>query len=241
MHRVALCDDMVSELEQIEGFLGAYGRRNPMLNYGIKKFDNAQSMIDWVREEKGALDLLLMDIFMPGKNGLEAVRELRRDGYEMPVIFLTTSTEYALKAYEVDAVQYLVKPIKQQTFFHAMDRVFGASEKEQKESLLMKVSGGSRQIYPEQIIYCETQKNYQILYLEREELKVRMTGGELYGILEDFPQFLRCGSSYIVNLSHIASVNREEICMDNGRNIYLPRNKAAEFKKMYFTFYFGGE
>ena len=70
---------------------------------------------------------------------------------------------------------------------------------------------------------------------------MRMTGGKLYGILEDYSQFLRCGSSYIVNLRHIVSVDRGEIRMDNGRSIYLPRNKAAEFKKKYFTFYFRGE
>ncbi|MCI8936136.1 MAG: response regulator transcription factor [Lachnospiraceae bacterium] len=241
MYRVALCDDMDSELEQIEDFLHAYGRRNPMLRYGIKRFDNAQRLIDWVREEREIPDLLLMDIFMPGKNGLEAVRELRRDGYEMPVVFLTTSTEYALKAYEVDAISYLVKPLQPQALFHAMDRVLGISGKERKESLLVKISGGSRQIDPEQIIYCEAQKNYQILYLEGEEVRVRMTGGKLYGILEDYSQFLRCGSSYIVNLRHIVSVDRGEIRMDNGRSIYLPRNKAAEFKKKYFTFYFRGE
>lgn len=241
MYQIALCDDMTSELERIERLLSEYGKRKPMLNYHIEKFDNAQDLIDWIKKEKAVPDLLLMDIFMSGKTGIDAVRELREDGYNVPVIFLTTSTEHALKAYEVDAIQYLVKPLKEERFFHAMDMAVDVFEKEQKEPLTIKVSGDMRQVYPEQIIYCEAQRNYQILYLKGEKVRVRMTGGELYGILESFSQFLRCGSSYIVNLNHVTAVDKEEVCMDNGNRIYLPRNRAAEFKKMYFAFYFRKE
>lgn len=241
MYQIALCDDMTSELERIEWLLSEYGKRKPMLNYQAKKFDNAQDLIDWIKKEKAVPDLLLMDIFISGKTGLDAVKELRKDGYDVPVIFLTTSTEHALNAYEVDAIQYLVKPLNEGKFFHAMDMALDVFKKKQKEPLIMKVSGGIRQVYPEQIIYCEAQKNYQILYLKEEEVKVRMTGRELYGTLENFSQFLRCGSSYIVNLNHITTVDKKEVCMDNGKRIYLPRNKAAEFKKLYFSFYFGKE
>ncbi len=61
---------------------------------------------------------------------------------------------------------------------------------------------------------------------------------ELYGILERFPQFCRCGSSFILNMQHIAVVEKEEIHMDNGSRIYIPKNKIAEFRKAYFSYYF---
>lgn len=65
-----------------------------------------------------------------------------------------------------------------------------------------------------------------------------MTAGKLWEMLEDYSQFGRCGRSYILNMNHIVSVEREEIVMDNGSTIYIPRNKAAEFKKIYFNYYF---
>ena len=192
-----------------------------------------------IMKEKTYLpDLLFMDIFMTEKTGLDAVKELRREGYNVPVIFLTTSTEYALEAYQVDALQYLVKPLDQDRFFHVMDIVFEIIRKIEKDFVVIKTSEGLRQIQPDRIIYCETQKNYQILHLENEQIKVRMTSKELYEILGTFLQFLKCGSSYVINLNHIIIMNREEIHVDNGDKIYLPRNRVAEFKEKYFAFYF---
>ncbi len=240
MYQIALCDDMASELAQIEKLLDAYGEKHPELKYQTEKFENAQELLERLKEKEKP-DLLLMDVFMPGETGIEAVRRLRREGLETPVIFLTTSRDYALEAYEVDALQYLVKPLKEEKFFHAMDIAFEMLEKEEQEPLVVKTVGGLKQVRPEEILYCEAQRNYQILYLREETLKVRMTGGELYGLLESFSGFSRCGSSYIVNLNHITAVDREEICMDNGSKIYVPRNRATEFRKMYFAFYFGKE
>lgn len=65
-----------------------------------------------------------------------------------------------------------------------------------------------------------------------------MTAGKLWEILEEFCQFGRCGRSYILNMDHIVSVVHEKIVMDNGYTIYIPRNKATEFRKVYFAYYF---
>ena len=238
MYQIALCDDMTAELEQVEILLTNYGLNRPAVKYHTEKFEDSQLLLDKIREKEFAPNLLLMDIFMAGKSGMEAVQELRKEGCSVPVIFLTTSTDYALEAFEVDALQYLVKPLEKDRFFHAMDIAFEVIAKTQEGPIVIKTSNGLRQIHPEQIIYCETQKNYQILYLENEEVKIRMTGGELYEILEKFNQFLRCGSSYILNLNHIIAVDREKVRMDNGARIYLPRNKKTEFRKKYFEFFF---
>ena len=165
-------------------------------------------------------------------------------GIEIPNVLAVSAGAYAGMNYVSGqsgrAVDAVIKPLEKEKFFHAMDIALEVIGKAQEGPIIIKTSGGGRQIYPDQILYCETQKNYQILYLGDEELKVRMTGRELYEILEGFSQFLRCGSSYIVNLNHIIAVDREEIRMDSGDRIYLPRNRAAEFKKKYFAFYFGG-
>lgn len=238
MYQIALCDDVVSELEKIEILLKNYIEINSLLKYELKQFENAQLLIDLIKEEDYLPDLLLMDIVMAEKTGLDAVKELRREGFDVPVIFLTTSTEYALEAYQVDALQYLVKPLEKDRFFHTMDIAFDLIRKTEKNFIVIKTSSGLRQMRPDQIIYCETQKNYQIIYLEEEQVKVRMTSGELYEILGNFLQFLKCGSSYVLNLNHIITINREEIRLDNGDKIYLPRNRVTEFKKKYFAYYF---
>ena len=241
MYWIALCDDEEAELDKVEGLLVEYEREKANQKYRIDRFKSAEVLLAVIAESQQTPDILLLDIFMSGKTGLKAAEELRKRGVKSPFIFLTTSSEYALEAYEVDALQYIVKPVEKEKFFHAMDIAFKSLQKKREKFMIVRVAGGSRQINPNSIVYCETQKNYQVLHLKNVDLKVRMTGGELYGILERFPQFCRCGSSFILNLQHIVAVDREEISMDNGSRIYMPRNRAAEFRKIYFSYYFETE
>ena len=238
LYSIALCDDDERELDRIENFLASYQDRKQEVEYKMERFSSAEALLWQIRENGYLPDILLLDIFMSGKDGMEAAEEVRMLGLDMPIVFLTTSTEYALKAYGVDSVQYLVKPLDDKRFFHAMDSVMRQIGKSKKNQIMIKVAGGIRQIRPSDLVYCESQKNYQVLYLAKGECRVRMTSGKLWEILEEFCRFGRCGRSYILNMDHIVSVEREKIVMDNGYTIYIPRNKAAEFKNNYFAYYF---
>lgn len=241
MYFIGLCDDDERELDIIEDFLTAYLESKEMDEYGIDRFQSAEELLERISEKKYNPDLLLLDIFMSGKTGVEAAEELRRQQCSAFIVFLTTSKEYALEAYGVDALQYLVKPLDRERFFHAMEMVFQQMKKAE-EQIVMKVAGGGiRQMKPDEIICCESQKNYQMLYLETEECRVRMTAKELWEMLEHFTQFRRCGRSYILNLNHVISVEKEEILMDNECRIFIPRNVSAEFKKVYFSYFFNNE
>ena len=238
MYHIALCDDEEKVLDQIEDYLAGYQDAKQTFEYEIERFFSAEELLKQLSQEQFVPDLLLLDIYLSGKTGIEAAERIREQGLGMPIVFLTTSTEHALKAYGVDAIQYLVKPLDKKRFFHAMDYAVGQLEKIQESFVVLKVTGGVRQIQSNDIVYCESQKNYQILYLTAGEYRVRMTAGKLWEVLERFPQFGRCGRSYILNMHHIISMEREEILMDDGNMIYIPRNKAAEFKKVYFSYYF---
>lgn len=242
MYFIALCDDDERELDKIEDFLAVYQKSRETDEYRIDRFRSAEELLERITEKEYAPDLLLLDIFMSGKTGIEAAVELRRQECGTFIVFLTTSKEYALEAYGVDALQYLVKPLEKKRFFHAMDIVFRQMKKAGDEQIVVKVAGGGiRQMKPDDIVYCESQKNYQMLYLNEEECRVRMTAKELWEMLEQFAQFSRCGRSYILNLNHVMTVEREEILMDNDCRIFIPRNVSAEFKKVYFSYYFDGE
>ena len=238
MYQIALCDDEEKELDRIETYLAGYQDKRQTQKYRVRRFTSGEAMVDLIREELYMPDLILLDIFMSGITGMDAAKEMRGMGCGVPIIFLTTSRDHALCAYEVDAVQYLVKPLDQDRFYHAMDSAMSRMRKEQESQIVIKVAGGVRQLSPSDILYCESQKNYQILYLAGAECRVRMTTENLWKLLADFPQFGRCGRSYILNMDHIISVDREEILMDSGMAIYIPRNKATEFKKRYFAYYF---
>lgn len=242
MYFIALCDDDARELDIIEDYLTIYQKAEGMEKYRIDRFRSAEELLERITKMGYVPDLLFLDIFMSGKTGIEAAEELRRQKCCTSIVFLTTSKEYALEAYGVDAVQYLVKPLTRDKFFHAMDIVFQKMKGLLENQIVVKVAGGGiRQMKPDDIIYCESQKNYQMLYLDAEECRVRMTTKELWETLEHFTQFSRCGRSYILNLNHVVSVEKEEIQMDNEGTVYIPRNVSAEFKKIYFSYYFNND
>ena len=191
--------------------------------------------------EQQAHDLILLDRMLPILDGISVLKITREKNIPTPIIFVTALGALNDKVTGLDcgADDYLVKPFDKEKFILVLDKAWKRAGKGKEELLMVKVSGGMRQIDPGLIIYCETQKNYQILYLREEQIKVRMTGGELYRILKNSSGFVRCGSSYIFNLNHIVAVDRDEIRTDAGNRILIPRNRAAEFKKMYFAFYFG--
>lgn len=240
MYLIALCDDDAEELDRIEDLLSAYQKKEGYpWEYRAERFSCAEELLARVRDTQYAPDFLLLDIYMKGMTGIEAAQELRKENCDSPIVFLTTSTEHALDAYGVDAVQYIVKPLEQDKVFHAMDLVFGRLQKKRESQIMVKVAGGGmRQLDPDEIFYCESQKNYQVLHLAAEECRVRMTVKELWETLERHPQFNRCGRSYILNLNHVVSVEKDEIVMKNERTIYIPRNMAVKFKKEYFAYYF---
>lgn len=238
MYQIALCDDEEKEQDRIEAYLQGYCQEKQQSQWRIRRFFSGEELIQQITQKEYAPDLVLLDIFLSGITGVETAETMRRIGLRMPIIFLTTSRDHALHAYEVDAIQYLVKPVDRRRFFCAVDSAMEKIKREKPRSILIKTAGGVRQLFADQILYCESQKNYQVLHLASAEYKVRMTMESLWKLLGSYSQFGRCGRSYILNMDHVIFVEREEIAMDNGYTIYIPRNKAAEFKKAYFAYYF---
>ena len=185
-------------------------------------------------------DCILMDIYMPGKLGTDASRELRSMGNNGRIIFLTSSREHALDAFGVDASQYLVKPITEETLFPVLDKILGDMEEARRKYLLLRIDGKIQRVAVDEIVYCEAEGKTQYLYLSNgEQYGLRRTMAEIYGKLSCYQEFSRVGVAYIVNLVHVVSLNAQEVQMDTGKKIYLPRGSYQPLRKRYFEYYFG--
>lgn len=238
MYRIALCDDETAELEKTEKLLDDYGKTHPGREFAAEYFENAAELLCAVREENETPDLIFMDIYMPDKTGIEAARELRDMGYGGKLIFLTTSKEYALEAFDVEASRYLVKPLSEEKLFSVLDRFLKEAEEERKKYLLLRIEGKLVRVPLNDIVYCEAQGKTQCLHLANgTQYVLRMTMTEICDLLSQYPEFVRIGIAFIVNLGYIGSLNAKEIHMDNGRKIYLPRGSYKNLKEMYFRYY----
>lgn len=237
MYLMALCDDETAELDKAERMLKNYAERHPGAEFMIERFESADELLDKVRENYMP-DFILMDIYMPKKLGIEAAQELRGMGSKGRIVFLTTSREHALDAFGVEASQYLVKPISEQMLFPVLDKLLGDMEEARRKYLLLRIEGRIQRVAVNDIVYCEAQGKTQYLYLSNgARYGLRRTMAEIYEMLACYREFSRVGVAYIVNLEHVDSMNAQEVQMDNGRKIYLPRGSYQPLRERYFGYY----
>lgn len=238
MYLVAICDDEAAELDKTEQMLKDYERKFSQVDFSIERFESADELIYAVRERDYAPDLILMDIYMPEKMGIDAAKELRKMGNKSRVIFLTTSREHALDAFGVDASQYLVKPVSGKVLFPVIDKLLVDIGEMRIRYLLLRIEGRIQRIAVDDIAYCEAQGKIQRLYLTNGmQCVLRITITEIYGMLSRYENFVRVGIAYVVNLDHVDSLNAQELQMDNGKKIYLPRGSYQPLREKYFGYY----
>lgn len=238
MYLVAICDDEAVELDKTEQMLKDYERKISRVDFLIERFESADELIYAVREKDYTPDLILMDIYMPEKMGIDAAKELRGMGNKSRVIFLTTSREHALDAFGVDASQYLVKPVSGKVLFPVIDKLLADIGEMRRRYLLLRIEGRIQRIAVDDIAYCEAQGKIQRLYLTNGmQCVLRITITEIYGMLSRYENFVRVGIAYVVNLDHVDSLNAQELQMDNGKKIYLPRGSYQPLREKYFGYY----
>jgi len=238
MYYIALCDDKTEELDKTENMLNIYQRQHQEFTFCIRRFLKAEELLYMVREQKYAPDLLIIDIFMPGKLGVDAAKELREMGNGCHIIFLTVSREYALEAFQVDAVHYLLKPVSQNALFHVLDKVRKKAEEDRKKYLVVRIDSSLCRISMKNILYVEAQKKYQYVHLsDGTQHLLRMTMAKIYQMLSKYEEFVKAGASYIVNLIHVERITAQMMQLDNGKQIFLPRGAYPALKEQYFHYY----
>jgi len=244
MYQIALCDDEPAELEKTEKMLNDYEKNHPGPEFITRCFKNTDELLYMVREENYIPDLILLDIYLPGQknspcpSGIDAAKELRSMNYEGNIVFLTTSREYALEAFDVNALQYIVKPVSEEKLVSFLNSLLKNMEEERKKYILLRIEGRLVRVSLNDIVSCEAQGKTQCLYLaDGTQCILRMTMAEIYKQLSQYQEFVRIGVAFIVNLGYISSLNAKEVRMDNGRTIYLPRGTYKSLKEQYFSYY----
>lgn len=238
MYRIALCDDEAEELNKTLQILENYEKEHAAVNLDIESFTDADSLLELIGDEKYMPDLIIMDIYMPRKTGIEAARKLREMGCGCRIIFLTTSKEHALDAFGVEAAQYLVKPVSGEVLQPLLERFVQQEEEARRRYLLLRVEGSIRRVAVNDIIYCEAQGKTQCLHFtDGSKCIQHITMAEIWEMLSQYCEFVRCGIAYIVNLEHVEGLSRRELLMDNGDVIYPPRGAFMTLRERYFEYY----
>lgn len=234
LFKVAVCDDVEKELEKIKTALDAYEKAHSGFYFDVDEFQSALSILKAVKKEK-TYDIVLLDICMPGILGTDVAQEMLAKSPDTNIIFLTASDEYAVEAFALNATHYLLKPFTQEQFAAAMDR---AVEKMPEETVLsLACVDGMYRVRISKVVSVESQGHYLLYHLsDGKTIKQRGKLTHIYEDLQKYPEFIRVGASYVVNLTFVRSVFGNTLEMRDGAKIPIPRRNSGEVQRAYMNF-----
>ena len=153
MTRIAFCDDDAALLHQMQDFLEQY---RALRGVQLELFPYTKPMELLADIEAGVrFDVLFLDVLMPGINGINAAREIRQYDTAVQIIFVTSSSEFAVQSYVVGAYYYQLKPIWEDSFFRLTDSVIAECRRADQRSLILRCKTGISRIDLDQLLYCE--------------------------------------------------------------------------------------
>lgn len=223
---VAICEDERYILEELRKKVEKYINRKS-LDASIKTFMSGEELL----KAKKKFDIILLDLMLPGIDGLEVARQI---SCRSRIIFVTSYREYAVEAFDANAVHYLVKPVTEERLFSALDRAVNQTEQMDNQALTLIKSGKTQVIFIRDILYCEV-FNHQV--------RIHTVHGtyDYFGTLDMLEtkldeRFFRCHRSFVVNMSCVAGQEKGVAILTNGEKIFISRRKQTDFIQRLLNF-----
>ena len=216
-YKIAICDDSDVDREYVTNMVKRWAES---LGYLVQldTFSTAEGFLFHYEEEKD-YDILLLDIEMGDMDGVTMAKHLRKENDTVQIIFITGYSDYISEGYEVAALHYLIKPVKEEKLCSVLERATERLSKNERV-LNLKSDGEIIRVPIYQIRYAEVYGNYVTIHAA-SDVMVKMTLNELENQLDE--RFYRVGRSAVVNLTKVSRVTKTEIRLNEGTTMHLPR------------------
>lgn len=237
MLRIAICDDMPEFIQSIEKLLEDWEEKPTDILPEV--FTDGDSLVE--SHTSNPFDIILLDVVMPLLNGIEVASEIRKFDKTVKIIFLTSSSEYAVESYSVNANNYLLKPIDKNKLYSCLHVLYTEIVEHAKYITVKSVTAMHR-IALRNIEHLEAQGK-KVLFVLCDGTTVESTNPFYFyeNKLLHEDGFLKCHRSYIVNVYKITTYTQKEIRMQSGYRIPISRSYHKEFEHAYFELLFRKE
>lgn len=232
--RVAIIDDTREDAEHLLGCLKKY-----QTEYEVTiQVDTYYASFDFLEEYRSQYDVIFLDIEMPGSDGIEVAHEIREKDESVGIIFVTNMAQYAIKGYEVNAIDFIVKPVGYYVFAEKLEKAIRFFRKRERKNMLFSKDGEIYRISLSDVLYVEKEKNDLLIHTTKGVFKERGTIRLIKEKLED-ASFGECTSGCLVNLSKVTCVGKEHILVAD-KALPLSRRLKKQFTKEYIDYIGGG-
>ena len=219
----AICDDEPLMARELAGHLAGYMKEKSTTDYSVSSFSNGCALL----ESGGSFDVIFLDIQMEQPDGMETAKLLRQRGDHSLLIFVTVLKECVFDSFQVEAFDYLLKPLDSVRFKQTMNRVLRSLEQRAAEDIVIQRGTGCEVVLLSDIVYCEVLGRK--IYLHKSDGTV----SDYYDKLEDLERrvdgrFFKCHRSYLVNLDYVRGCQDGQVLLFQGERIPASRLRERE-------------
>lgn len=230
MFNVAIVEDDDGEARLLVDSLARYAREHDGEGFRTTRFAAGEAFLD---HRPDGCDLVFMDIMLPDCNGMQAARMLRRSDPDVPLVFITSMSQYAVDGYEVDALDFIVKPLRYPRFEQKMNRIMQslALRRCASSSIMVATEAGRMQVPVASITYVEVQGHRVSMHLADGRGSLAVLGSASLSELASSlgaEGFALCNRCYLVNLAHVSSVGGE-FAVVNGDRLLISKRRRKPF------------
>lgn len=233
MYHIAIVEDEAEFSAQLQEYVKQYQKENDVPIKVSVFSDGAEILEDY----EPLYDIILLDIEMPKVNGMDAAEQIRQMDAGVVLMFITNMATYAIRGYEVGALDFVMKPINYYTFSMKFTRAIKRARQKEERQILLSLPDGVKRLSIQQIHYVEVQNRMLHYYTDEGEFVLRGTMASVEEMLTPYP-FVKCNHWYMVNLMHVSEV-RKNTAVVAGHELEISRRNRTAFLKA-LTDYVGG-
>lgn len=225
MINVCIVEDELDAAHLLENYINKYAQAKQQ-QFEVTHLTDGMDLVD---DYKGQFDIILLDIQMKFLDGMAAAEKIRKLDSDVVIIFITSTVQYAVQGYAVDALGYVLKPVPYTQFEQIFDKAIVRVQAKQKH-VYIKVAVDGRQLKLDcnNVIYIESQRNNVVIHCPDAHY---VTQGPLKRFDEMLMQhgFSKCHNAYLINLSCVHAVLKEEVVLTNDVTLPISRARKKEF------------
>ncbi|RYD06077.1 LytTR family transcriptional regulator [Desulforamulus aquiferis] len=240
MLQIAVCDDNIDELANMVQLIDLY-RTSKHLHCEYAVFPNGFDLVSALEKGK-RFDIYCLDIIMPGFMGIDIAKEIRVFDKTAPIIFFTSSPEFALESYSVKAINYVLKPISKEKLFFTFDEMLEQIKAEKNEdAVIVKSNEGIQKILISNLVFAEV-IGRNVLYHLRSGKVIECTEpfSSVCDNLVKYGCFIKTHRSFIVNMQYVDTIENHRVTLQTLSSVPVAQGKAREIKQHYLAYQMEG-
>lgn len=237
--KIAICDDDQLELKKIESTVQEFAAlKQPVDKVNVHTFTRGEDLLSYI-QKYGVFDLFILDVILPGLNGIELAAEIRKMSHRCKIIFLTYSPEFAVESYKVDAFYYLLKNYSNSELLFLLNKALDEMSMEDNGSVVLKEKGKLIRVQINTIQYIESMNHTVTFHLRNNQsISCFSTMNEHQAVLLSDKRFVRCHKSFIVNMDYVASISNMDFILEGNTLVRISRKDYQRVKDAYLDYFF---